>query len=883
MSKKTILLIVAPVLFALVAIVWYFFGMQNQKSDPWLFIPDNPAMIFQIDKPDQFLYHIEKNSDVWHSLLKAGGVEDIHKQALYVDSLFKNNLTINQLLADPLLVSVHYDTAFNQIQVLFITSVKIDVSIELLESSLDDHFEIITRGSEKIKATIKSIQNGSSVEIGFRDNIVVVSTDSWLVNRALKSGAEQGPHFSKDDSFRQIRETAGKKVDAKMFLNYKYFSSLLTHFVVKYDTKAILWLEEFAAWTETDILIKEDEIIMTGFTSATPSSYLGKYSKQSAVKSQVSSVVPSNANVLLAISFSDINSVVQTGNIAALSGAVNYDLQNLLNVLGQEIAYASNSNSSNKIDNNSWFIAKLKDKDQARNILKLIAKNTNGAYFKKDDLEMGEIRQNNFVPDLFGKSFGNISHTWFTFIDDYVIFGNSSESLTQLNLFFSTGKTLDVNDYFKEFSDNLSSKSNVLLYIKPKDLTGTFKNYLNKETVDLLQENIAVVKDFDGIAFQFTSNDSLFYTSFYLKTDQSFHEESLAQWKVQLDDKVAGKPFLVKDPRTNTYYILAFDIQSNLYQISEDGQINWKKRIDALPQSNIFQIDYFKNNKIQYLFNTTDFIYVIDRDGNLVENFPKKLNPSATNGLNLFDYENNKDYRILIAQADKKVHNYKINASPVDGWKLPKTQNIVADPAFHMMVKKKDYILLTDIDNNVTIVNRKGEERIKLKENPDKARHSEFYVNNTNNKGIIITSNTRGKLVYITPQGKLSYTDFGDYSADHYFMYEDFNGDNDKDFIYVDGKKLTVFDRFKNILFSYEFPSAITIKPQYFKLSNRENVLGIVDAESRIIYLFDKKGNTLVSTGLLGETPFTVGSLKNNSEVNLITGVDNMIYNYQIK
>ncbi len=189
-----------------------------------------------------------------------------------------------------------------------------------------------------------------------------------------------------------------------------------------------------------------------------------------------------------------------------------------------------------------------------------------------------------------------------------------------------------------------------------------------------------VVKDFPGLAFQFIEKDSMFFTNFYLKNSKTAHDENLAVWKLQLDDVIAGKPYLVKDHRTKTFNIIVFDIQSNMYLVSTDGQVLWKKRIDGLPEGDIKQVDFYKNGKIQYLFNTKDFVYLIDKNGKQVVNYPKKLNPSATNGLTIFDYNNKKDYRLIVAQADKRVYNYTIDGKLVKGWKKPKTTDIGPDP-----------------------------------------------------------------------------------------------------------------------------------------------------------------------------------------------------------
>jgi hypothetical protein len=208
---------------------------------------------------------------------------------------------------------------------------------------------------------------------------------------------------------------------------------------------------------------------------------------------------------------------------------------------------------------------------------------------------------------------------------------------------------------------------------------------------------------------------------------------------------------------------------------------------------------------------------------------------------------------------------------------------IVVKPAQRLVANNKDYIIVTDLNKNLRIVNRRGERRIKLQGKFKIADHSIFYVNRTNRKGILITTDVTGKLVYISSSGKISYTDFGKFTANHFFLYEDFNGDGSMDFIFVDENRLRVFDRFKKVLFKYDFEHPVTIKPEFFNIGYRKKVLGIVVDREKTIYLFYRKGNVIISNGLVGEIPFTVVNSKNNSEINLITGAGKVLFNYRIK
>ena len=92
-----------------------------------------------------------------------------------------------------------------------------------------------------------------------------------------------------------------------------------------------------------------------------------------------------------------------------------------------------------------------------------------------------------------------------------------------------------------------------------------------------------------------------------------------------------------------------------------------------------------------------------------------------------------------------------------------------------------------------------------------------------------------------------------------------------------------MFDRFKKELFSYDFDSDIYIRPMFFELDAKQQVLGVVDDDEKTIYLFDKKGNIIISKGLVGERQFIIGKLSDNNKINLVSASGNTLYNYRIK
>lgn len=897
MSKKNISSIIFLSVI-IIAVLAYFVYPKFVKTDAnaWTMIPDDAALIMQIDKPADIAQKLIEDNGVWQTALKSSEFKKIELQIIKLNEILSENDSYFNLLTNSnLLVSFHPDTVNKSTSRLFLSQIEENLGLNELKSiigeKLGDKFAVADI-NEREFAGIKIIDvvNEQTFYLSFLDGTLLASSNLNLMDEAFKTYKSAAGNFSASDEFIQVQNTAGKKVDARIYINYENFAELLKNYSSNENLSSIEWLSNFANWTETDVILKKDEIIMTGFTSfkTNENSFLNRIYTQKPQNNQILNLCPFNTDILLRMGFSDFYSHFlsfhDVKEQAFKIPDLNYDLTQFLQLVGNEIAFGSNASQISEFESRSFAVIHLKDRSRAEKVLKEIAKASKGkSAAKVNGYSINQINNKQFLSNLFGTAFSSITKNYYLFTGNYVIFANSKDMLIGILQMYDTGKTLDLNDNFKKYADNLSSSENISLFIKPKDLFNVFPKFIESETNKSLINSKEAINDIQGISFQFSNDGPLAYTNFYIKLGNTYSEENLALWKIELDDEIVGKPSLVRDHTSNKYMVLVFDKSSNLYLIDTDGQLLWKKRVDGLPQGEIHQVDYFKNGKIQYLFNTRDFIYLIDKDGNFVKNYPKKLNPASTNGLNLFDYNRKKDYRLMLAQADKKVYNYNINGSKVKGWKEPHTQNIVNETVKRVVANNKDFILITDIDNKTKIVNRKGNERIKVKGKIDKARNSDFYVNRTNSKGIIITTNEQGKLVYIKSNGVLNQTDFGTFTKNHYFLYEDFNDDNSVDFIFVDGRKMRVFDRYKKPLFSYDFENEINIQPMFFSLGHKQSVLGVVSSEEKTIYLFDSKGNTIISKGLVGETPFTVGSLNNNRELNLVTAAANVLYNYRLK
>lgn len=888
MSKRYFIYLFLLLLFIVAGALYWFNTKTVRQGNLWEMLPNTPALVVQSDNTGDFINKVTENNEIWSALIRTNGFKPVYRQLTFVDSLLRlKKRWAKSFRQGELFIAVYP----GKNQFLFLLQNKELPHIEeiknFLETALGKSFVVIYKKRGNYPVVVIKIFNvvtGKAYWLWKMDGALLFTGQQNLMETSIADYTLQEMHFSESAGFKTVAKTSGKIVDARLFVYYPVLGQFFSDLAGAKFQGIAHNLSRFAGWGETDLIIQSHDIIFSGYTVPKNKSFLGQFKSQQTVPLNAYTMFPFNSNFSYSLGFSDFPAFAGKKISAKFKIAYQSDIQNLVKLTGNEICLVSNALNSKEIPNKTWVIVQLKDVPRVAQLLKSIAsKSGNHKLFHSGNYTIRKINIPRFLPDIYGESFSTITQNYYCIINGYAIFANSPPALANLIQYIETGKTLDLDNNYKSFSNNLGGTSNILIQINPRTLSGLFSHFLSKKTAATLSADKAFIKNIQGIAFQYSRDGAMFYTNFYIRYNKSYKEENLALWKTGLNSPIVGKPFLVKDHNSKKYDIIVFDRGNRMYLINHTGKILWTKRLPQLPMSPIYPVDFYKNGKIQYLFNTKDNLFLIDRKGRYVAGYPIAIHPSATNGLSLFDYTHRKDYRILLAQADKRIYDYTIRGNQVKGWQKPRMQAVVLQKVVRLLANGKDYIIINDNANNVKIVNRKGQQRIYLKSAVDKAKHSTYFVNKTNNKGLILTTNTSGKLVYISARGKLRFTNFGSFSPSHYFLYDDFNGNGAKDFIFVDHNKLKVFDRFKKLLFSYTFSEDIRVQPEFFSLGNRQKVLGIVASREKTIYLFDSKGNILISRGITGETPFTVGSLNNNREVNLITATGSTLYNYRIK
>ena len=280
------------------------------------------------------------------------------------------------------------------------------------------------------------------------------------------------------------------------------------------------------------------------------------------------------------------------------------------------------------------------------------------------------------------------------------------------------------------------------------------------------------------------------------------------------------------------------------------------------------------------LFSTKNHLYVIDRLGNFTGNFPVKLKAPAVGGVALFDYDNNKQYRMMIACEDRNVYAYEKTGKLLDGWKFGKSEHPIQTEINHYRAGNKDYITFAD-KYRVYILDRQGRTRVSPEHNLPVGGNTTVALDGSR----LVLTDTAGVVYFVSlADGKITQAKVKTFPASHFFAFQDVDGDGQGDFIYASGNKLEVFRQDKKQIIDIKTEEPIAERPYIYVFGTSDIRIGVVQPKSNRIYLYDRNGKACKGFPLTGSTLFSIGRVdKTSGGFNLFVGSkNNFLYNYAV-
>lgn len=666
---------------------------------------------------------------------------------------------------------------------------------------------------------IREVRNeANSIVLAFAyiKGVFVISESVLLIENAIRVFENKGGINFKTKN-RDLFQFASIKSDAgNLYVNFsKVSQTILADSNLK---KTLPFLGELAESSMLDVKVEPNLVSMSGFTlDSTNTRGLSVFNGQRAVRSILTRFVPNYSNSLICYGISDSKRFKKELGVP----------DNLTPNFGSEIAAFSINQDQSK------YIAIVAFEDESA--LSLDSGTYVEAYsgyeirsLKKQSLEQ-VLRQ--LIPI---KSF-----TYFTQQDNFVFLSNEPDELRLMIDAIEADDTWGKSITFQKFYQRGLQESNVSFFFREPVLS---ENKKWKPLLDSLK-----LSSLSWASIQFSALDNHFYTSANLALE-SKEIKSAEQVKSKLSYRlpnVIDRGFAVKNYVMGGSEVILQDSTYKIHLFSPINGVLWQNQLDGMIQD-ISQIDYFKNNKLQYLISTQTSLYLIDRLGRDVEKFPKQL-PMHVNSMELVDYDKSRNYRYLIHSSNNDVFILDKDGKELEGWSPNHFSFSIKDKPKHYRIGGKDYFLMLSVDGFIYLVNRKGdvEKKIPL---TFKSHSGDYvleigtslatsFIQYVSIDGVVYTQSLDGK--------NSSQENLIKGKGSKFLMKQTFVGTPDFFCFRVDTDKIAVFDKQQHLIIEKQNPASSQLVPSVVRLSDKTVVFCFYDLEQKLFFLYDQLGNLI--------------------------------------
>jgi hypothetical protein len=352
----------------------------------------------------------------------------------------------------------------------------------------------------------------------------------------------------------------------------------------------------------------------------------------------------------------------------------------------------------------------------------------------------------------------------------------------------------------------------------------------------------------------------------------------------QAEAPIVTSPMWVGTHKQEGSLLLVQDSLHQLYLISPIGQLIWKKQLDGPILPEVLLVDLYKNNKWQYLCATATSLHVIDYTGNEVNNFPRQLlTKGHGTAVNIIDYDNDKNYRILITDERGNIYLKDTQYRPLPGWNPKALQAPFAVTPLHLRVDK-DYFVALQERGTLHVFNRRGQSYPGFPINVGEPVHNPLVIQqakSTINTQLIIltdtgklnTYNLKGALqssVHLAktkPAGKFTLVP-NQVDKQHYVIFQQM----------ID--KLMVLDERGQLLFERPCEADQTLIGQYYKDGSYKCYV-VTDVEKAKTYIYDETGRLIHAPFNNSGYPIQLFWTSSSHQLTAYTTFGNQVHKYQ--
>lgn len=738
---------------------------------------------------------------------------------------------------------------------------------------------LATSGSSRLYEGIhilKHVADKHTFYIADMNDILMISTDDIMIEESIRQGKLKDP-TSSAEAINKLKGMANKKDAFNLFVHPKSSPEWLKQMLhINWET-----ISGASGWMSLDAGFPKNSLILNGISLVQDSlgHSLAWFKGNAAQKLKIFQIVPQGVSGVIAFGMGNALQwhrsyekwlkhelrYEQYQEHLADYGTETNVVDAFISWIDTECAIFSTELRGSEPEKQIFGLFKARSSKQAMGLLNNFGE-TVEVY---RDLPVSRLKFKNITGTVWGAPFDQLKRPYYTYLGSYILFANDLSGLKTVVNDWYLSNTLGNQEEFNDFMKNFDSQSHVLGYIQNPSFQSWIKHWNGGKSVDTNFTN-----SFDRAAIQMRVEDDLAYTTLLFEKPPKAASQARVSWSLSLDSSLAGPMHLVKNHVNGSNEILVQDSKHTIYLISNKGQILWKRNLDEAIMGEVQQIDFYKNKKLQLVFNTKSKLHMIDRLGNNVEDYPKTLANPASAGLSLFDYDKNRKYRILIPSG-RFITYLDQNGEIVKGWNFEGTADTINRQVRLAQAFGKDFIIVRTKGDELFILNRTGKVRVPVNQQLNLS-DNEIYLQKGNSlsQSRLVGTDKNGAQVIVYLDGTIDRLEAETLSPSHkYLQSGSFAVVLNESDLRVEGDGLLNRKKFD----SGEFSNLSMIR-----LAD-EAFISVLNNEEQKVYLVNGQTEMIEGFPVFGEKHPLLCDLDQDNRPNVVVGgADGTIYNYRV-
>lgn len=897
---------VAFMLLAIGVMVYYFYSERHENRDiiPALkMVTPNTPMLMVVNSPSQLTVDLKQNP-IWQGLLRMGACKDLDRTFDLAGLILHSNQELTEQLKDSkVIITFNYfgNNDYQPVFILPLKAVRQSVKVKSILEKVVSKGGFILKEREYNREHIYDAQDNYGrivFSFSFLNNTLIFSPATVFVEDAMRQYKMSSIY--EDPFFKRVFKARNADADANVFINHRYFSRLTSLFVNSSFKKSLTSLS-YACWSCINLKMESQRVLFSGFSSTNDSlnNYLNLLLDQNPVDHKIDKVLPSNTSFYLSYGlsnlktyFSDFDNYLQKQHryyqrleeLKAIKNASGVDVSDMFaHITGDEIALAFTDVDKTSISRNRLLLFELSGVKSAKKQMEEFIQGYNKrhslneklkrkVYVGNDEYDFYVMPFENFAKTLLGDLFASSRFRCFTFYDKYLVFADNTTTLWNYVRSMQKGEVLTSCNRYLQVKENLISRGNLYAYLDVTPGILLAGSYLDDQLVARLNWNIETIRNFKSVGWRLSSRKGMIENQGILFYEgKSSNTEKL--WSCRLDAPLAIPPQIVKNHLSpDKREIIVQDQCNNLYLVDAAGNIEWKLPLPERIMGRIQQVDYYRSNKYQFLFNTRDGLYIVDRKGKFIPGFPVRFKIPATNGVVAVDYDRDRNYRYLIATENHRILALNSKGKPIPGWSFGSSGSVVTQPILYAKIGSKDYLVFAD-KNKVYILDRKGQERIRTSSNENiQERSLCLNLRGRPENSYILFVDRSGDLQSISFSGKQGAWP-GSASSVQWVVSGNLYGNNQEELCVATADKLAILNATNGSkFFSLNLDEGLSAPPIVFPFIGGKGFVGTFSNSSGKISLFNEAGKRERGFPIVGMVGFDLGWLDGQKNVFMVVG-----------